>query len=340
MKSQWSSIRPMLIAFGIALAFGAVLMLLSGSSPLQAYGELVSGAFGPTGWTGTLTATIPVICCALAVAVPLRAGLVNLGGEGQLVGGGTAAVLVGTVFPVLPAPLSLIFAVAAAAVVGGVIGFIPAIMENKLGVPLLISSLLLSYPIIAIVSFLVRFVLLDTGTGLPQTKALPEAFHMPTFGKISGALFIVIAIIVVVVIFDRATPSGFEIRLTGLNRNFTAYSGVAVDRITLGVMIAGGAIAGVAGALLVTAFPFRFVDSALIAPGFVWTGLLAAMLARANPLGGVLAAIFFAALQVGGTAMERETFVPRELSSILQAAIIIVLASVLALNSRKKQKVS
>lgn len=340
MRAWWPSLRPMLIALGIALAIGAALMLISGNNPLQAYGQIIVGSLGPNGWATTLALAIPVVGCALAVSVPLRAGLINLGGEGQLVGGGITAVLVGTYFADLPAPLSLILAIGAAAVVGAVIGFVPAIMENKLGVPLLISSLLLSYPIVAITSFLVRFVLLDQGTGLPQTETLPAAFHMPQFGKITGALFVLIVIIAVVIVIDRVMPAGFEIRLTGLNRNFTGYSGVAVSRMTLWVMAAGGLIAGVTGALIVTAFPFRFVDGALITPAYVWTGLLAAMLARANPIGAVVAAVFFSALQVGGAAMERETFVPRELSSILQAAIIIVLAGALALNARKKQKVA
>lgn len=340
MKAQWQSLRPLLIALGIALLIGAALMLASGTSPFQAYAEIIAGSLGPAGWPATLAVAIPVIGCALAVAVPLRAGLVNLGGEGQLVGGGMAAILVGTVFADLPAPWALIFAIGIGALVGALIGFVPAIMQNKLGVPLLISSLLLSFPIVAVASYLVRFVLLDQGTGLPQTPALPDAFHMPVFGKVPGGLFVLILIIGIVVMIDRMMPAGFEVRLTGLNRNFTSYAGVAVDRITLTVMAGGGAIAGIVGALIVTAFPFRFVDGALIAPGFVWTGLLAAMLARANPIGAVIAGLFFSALQVGGAAMERETAVPRELSSILQAAIIIILAGALAINARKKQKVA
>jgi ABC-type uncharacterized transport system permease subunit len=340
MKAQWLSIRPLLIALGIALLIGATLMLVSGTNPIQAYSEIIAGSIGPRGWAATLAVAIPVVGCALAVAIPLRAGLVNLGGEGQLVGGGLAAILVGTFAADLLAPWSILIAIVAGALVGALVGFLPAMMQNKFGVPLLISSLLLSFPIVAAASYLIRFELLDPGTGLPQTRVLPEAFHMPMSGRVSGALLVLVLIIGIVIVIDRMMPSGFEIRLTGHNRNFTTYSGVAVDRIALSVMAGGGSIAGVVGALIVTAFPFRFVDGALIAPGFVWTGLLAAMLARANPIGAVIAAVFFSALQVGGAAMERETLVPRELSSILQAAIIIILAGALALNARKKQKVA
>jgi len=339
-KAQLTALRPVLVALGLALVIGAILMLISGSNPLVGYAAIIAGSLGSAGWSATVSLAILVVGSALAIALPLRAGLVNLGGEGQLVGGGITAILVAVALPDLPAPLALLAALAGAAAVGATIGLIPAIMENAMGVPLLISSLLLSYPVVALASYLVRFPLLDRGTGLPQTEVLPPGYHMPVIGRISGALLVMAVIIVVVVVIDAAMPAGYEIRLTGLNRNFTAYSGVAVHSITLRVMAGGGAIAGVVGALIVTSFPYRYVDGSLITPGYVWTGLLAAMLARANPVGAVVAGVFFAALQVGGQAMNRETFVPRELSSILQATIIIILAGALALNARKSQKVA
>lgn len=340
MRAQLTALRPLLMALGLAILIGAVLMLISGSNPLVGYAAIIAGSLGPAGWSATVSLAILVVGSALAIALPLRAGLVNLGGEGQLVAGGITAVLVALALPSLPAPLALPLALAAAAVAGAVIGLIPAILENAIGVPLLISSLLLSYPVVALASYLVRFPLLDQGTGLPQTEVLPSGYHMPEFGPVSGALLVMAVIIVILVVIDGAMPAGYEIRLTGLNRHFTAYAGIPVDKIALRVMAGGGAVAGVVGALIITSFPYRFVDGSLITPGYIWTGLLAAMLARANPIGAVVAGVFFAALQVGGQAMNRETFVPRELSSILQAAIIIILAGALALNARKSQKVA
>ena len=340
MRDQVAALRPILIALGLAILVGAVMMLVSGSNPITGYAEIIAGSLGAQGWSTTVALAIIVVGCALAVALPLRAGLVNLGGEGQIVGGGITAVLVSTVLPDLPAGIALAVALVAASLVGALIGFLPALMENMIGVPLLISSLLLSYPVVAFASYLVRFPLLDKGTGLPQTEILPSAYQMPELGKVSGALLVMCLVVAVAIVIDRAMPAGYEIRLTGLNRNFTAYSGVRVDDIALRVMSGGGAIAGLVGALIVTNFPYRYVDGSLVTPGYVWTGLLAAMLARANPIGAVIAGVFFAALQVGGSALERETFVPRELSSILQATVIIILAGALALNARKSQKVA
>jgi simple sugar transport system permease protein len=253
------------------------------SNPITGYAAIIAGSLGAQGWSTTVALAIIVVGCALAVALPLRAGLVNLGGEGQIVGGGITAVLVSTVLPNLPAGIALAAALVAAGLVGALIGFLPALMENLIGVPLLISSLLLSYPIVAFASYLVRFPLLDKGTGLPQTEILPSAYQMPELGQVSGALLVMCLVVAVAIVIDRAMPAGYEIRLTGLNRNFTAYSGVRVDDIALRVMSGGGAIAGLVGALIVTNFPYRYVDGSLVTPGYVWTGLLAAMLARANP---------------------------------------------------------
>ena len=135
-----------------ALLLGSVMLLGAGGNPVEAYAAMVEGAFGPTQWRNTLIVAVPVVGMALAVAVPLRAGVVNLGGEGQIVLGGiTAAVVAASVD--LPMPLSLVAALAAGALAGGLLGTVPAVLENRLGVPLLVSSLLLSYPVIALASY-------------------------------------------------------------------------------------------------------------------------------------------------------------------------------------------
>jgi general nucleoside transport system permease protein len=307
-------------------------------SLMEAYAAMLAGAFGgPSQWRNTISVAVPVVGMALAVAVPLRAGAVNLGGEGQIVLGGITAVVVGTVVD-LPMPVSLLVALTAGAMAGGLVGWVPALLENRLGVPLLVSSLLLSYPVVAFGSYLVRFPLRDPGTGLPQTPTLAEAYRMPTLFGIGAGLLIIVAVVMVVVVIDGRTPFGYEVRLTGLNRRFTEYAGVDVPRMVSRVMLGGGAVAGLVGAIVVTSFPHRFIDGALIAPSYTWTGLLAALLARANPLGAAVAGASFAALQVGGFGMERATDVPRELSSVLQAVVIVILAASIGVAGRRTRK--
>lgn len=328
---------PILLSVLGALLLGSVMLLGAGGNPVQAYAAMVEGAFGPTQWRNTLIVAVPVVGMALAVAVPLRAGVVNLGGEGQIVLGGiTAAVVAATVD--LPMPLSLVVALAAGALAGGLLGTVPALLENRLGVPLLVSSLLLSYPVMALASYLVRFPLRDPGTGLPQSRAFDDAYRMPVFWGVGLAAVVLAVVVVLVVQVDSRTPFGYEVRLTGHNRRFTEYAGVDVPRMVTRLMFTGGGIAGLVGAMVVTSVPFRFIDGALVVPAYTWTGLLAALLARAHPLGAVAAGIFFAALQVGGFGMERETEVPRELSSILQATVIVILAATVAATARRTRR--
>lgn len=328
---------PILLSVVGALLIGSVMLLGAGGNPVEAYAAMIQGAFGPTQWRNTLIVAVPVVGMALAVAVPLRAGVVNLGGEGQIVLGGiTAAVVAATLH--LPMPLSLVVALAAGALAGGLLGVVPAVLENRIGVPLLVSSLLISYPVVAFASYLVRFPLRDPGTGLPQSRVFGEAYRMPVFAGVGLSAVVLVVVIVLVAQVDSRTPFGYEVRLTGHNRRFTEYAGVDVPRMVTRLMGTGGAIAGLIGAMVVTSVPYRFIDGALVVPGYTWTGLLAALLARANPLGAVAAGIFFAALQVGGFGMERQTEVPRELSSILQATVIVILAAAVAATARRTRK--
>ena len=325
---------PILLSVLGALLIGSLMLLGAGGNPFQAYAAMVRGAFGSTQWRNTLIVAVPVVGMGLAVAVPLRAGVVNLGGEGQIVLGGITAAIVAASVP-FPMPLSLLVALSAGALAGGLLGAIPALLENRLGVPLLVSSLLLSYPVVAFASYVVRFPLRDPGTGLPQSRVFGEAFRMPVFAGVGLSALVLAALVVLVVQADARTPFGYEVRLTGHNRRFTEYAGVDVPRMVTRLMVTGGGIAGLIGAMVVTSVPYRFIDGALVVPAYTWTGLLAALLARANPLGTVAAGVFFAALQVGGFGMERETEVPRELSSILQATVIVILAAAVAATSRR-----
>ncbi|MFD2092123.1 ABC transporter permease [Blastococcus deserti] len=328
---------PIVLSVLGALVLGSVMLLGAGGNPIEAYAAMITGAFGPTQWRNTLIVAVPVVGMALAVAVPLRAGVVNLGGEGQIVLGGiTAAVVAATVE--LAMPLSLVVALAAGALAGGLLGTVPAVLENRLGVPLLVSSLLISYPVVALASYVVRFPLRDPGTGLPQSRVFDEAYRMPVFSGVGLSVLVLVLVVVLIWQVDSRTPFGYEVRLTGQNRRFTEYAGVAVPRMVTRLMFTGGGIAGLIGAMVVTSVPYRYIDGALVVPGYTWTGLLAALLARAHPLGAVAAGIFFAALQVGGFGMERETEVPRELSSILQATVIVILAATVAATARRPRK--
>jgi simple sugar transport system permease protein len=323
------------LAAGFATLAGAALILASGHDPLSAYAEIVRGSLSPLALPDTLNWATPLVGMTLAAAIPLRGGLVNLGGDGQLVIGG----LIGVLAPLyLPGPggFSAAVGLVLASLGGGLYAALAAWGEVRHGVPMLISSLLLSYPAIGVTSYLARFPLRDVSTGLPQTLMIPFDARLYV---LSGALNIgsvLIAMIALAVIFvDRRTSAGYELRMRGKNARFAAYGGVRLGRLALFAMFTSGAIAGLVGAILVLGSQFRFIDGALLSPAYTWSGLMAALLVSGEPVGAVVGALFFAALQTGGFAMQRETSVPRVLTLVLQSVVILSLAMRQGLGRRR-----
>ncbi|MCX4740175.1 ABC transporter permease [Streptomyces antibioticus] len=326
---------PLTFSVLAGLLIGALFLVGTGADPLTAYGTVLTGALGGDGIGATLTTGTSVLGLALALAVPLRAGLINLGGDGQMVLGGITAAVTGLTSP-LPAPLTVALALLAGVAAGAGYAVLAALCENHFGVPLLVSSLLLSYPAVSLASYLARYPLKEPGSSLPQTRALPDGVALPAFGDSTVTLGLVLVVLAAAAYWftDRRTAVGYEIRMTGLNARFSAYAGVERRGLTLRLMAVSGGLAGLVGAIGVLSFPYRFVDGSLTAPGYTWTGLTAALLAGAAPLGTLVAAFFFAVLQVGGLAMERTTEVPRELTQVLQAIVIVFLAARLRLPGR------
>jgi ABC-type uncharacterized transport system permease subunit len=315
---------PAAIAFGLML--GAVVVALSGESPVAAYTQMLIGAVAPMNIVDTLAWATPVVGMALGAAVALRGGLVNLGGDGQMVIGGFTAAVLAAYMPGPPLFVT-IAAIVLACIAAGLYSAITVIGETKLQIPVLISSLLLSYPAIAATYYLTAFPLRDTTTGLAQTLPVPADVRLATLsGPLSTGCLIVALVVVAVVLAERCTVWGYELKMRGLNKRFAVYGGIDDQRQGLLTMFISGAIAGLVGAVIVLGSHYRFQNGALITPGYTWSGLMAALLARGEPIVAVIAGLFFAALQTGGFAMQRETEVPRVLANILQAFIILFLA--------------
>jgi ABC-type uncharacterized transport system permease subunit len=330
--SRWTAValrlRPPPVALAILFAAlaGGALVLVSGHDPLQAYAEIVKGSLSRDSLPDTLNWATPLVGMTLAAALPLRGGMVNLGGDGQLVIGG----LIGALLPlVLPGPGALVSIVAlgAAALGAGLYAMLAAWGETRHGIPMLISSLLLSYPAVGVTSYLARFPFRDVATGLPQTPMISEAARLYTLnGPLNAGSLLIVAIAAAAIFVDRRTVVGYELRMRGENLRFAGYGGVRLDRQAMRTMFASGAIAGLVGAIVVLGSQFRFIDDALLSPSYTWSGLMAALLVGGEPAGAILSALFFSALQTGGFAMQRETSVPRVLTLVLQAIVILFLA--------------
>lgn len=322
---------PTLAILG-GMLVGAVIMLLTGHNPIDAYAQMISGALGGRNWANlasTLNRATPIVGMGLAAAIAFRAGFFNIGGEGQMVLGAISGALVAIYLP-LPGPLLLPVTFLTAAVVGGLYAWITAYFQFKFNVPLLISTLLLNYPARFFASYLVNHPLRDVQSGMSQTFQVPAAVRLPSLAagtQLHAGSFIILALVLLAAFVIRRTVPGYQLRMAGLNPKMVEYGGVDLRRLAYQVMFASGAVAGTVGVIEVLGVHYRYIDDSLVVPLYAWVGLMAALLSNSKPLGVLLAGLFFAAVQTGGLGMERGTDVPRELSRVLQAVIIMLVAA-------------
>lgn len=335
-----------------ALLIGALFMLLAGVNPLQGYAAMVQGSFGTgMGWASTLQRAIPIVGLGIAIAIAFRAGVLNLGTEGQAVLGALAGGIVAVYVPG-PGPLIALLAIATAIVVGALWGLLAGVLQTALGVPILLSTLLLNYPARYLSSWLIRYRLdeptsdliaseqLDPGTQLGMlvgrdtelATALRDglgSMHPVTtiLTGVNWSLLIVLLLVVGTAFMNRRTSFGFESGLAGLNAEFTRYAGVKPAPLVLRTMALSGGIAGLIGVLLVIGAPnTRLIEGAIVQTNYAWTALLVTLLALYRPVGVAVAGLFFAAIIVGSEAMGRALSLSPQISAIIQALVIILIA--------------
>jgi len=319
-----------LIALAGALVLSTLVMIASGISPAEAYPALVRGAVSDGNLPYTVAALVPTLGMAIAFAIPFRMGEFNLGGDGQLAIGGITAAAVALQLP-LPPGLALAVPLLAGFVAGGLVAAIAAPLLTRLGIPTIVTTLLVSTPAVALASYLARFPLAEPGSGIPQTEVLPASSHLPTLGGspyITVALPIVLVICAVWLYLDSSSVVGYQVRAAGSNREFARYGGIDVGRLTLGTLAVSGGLAGLVGAMVVLTTPYRFIDAALTSPGWTFTGLAAVLLATGRPAFVPLTVVLLTVLQVGGEGMERDADVPRQLTQVIEGLVIVIVAVV------------
>ena len=360
---RWAA-GPIPVSVVLALLIGACLMLIAGVDPLSGYAAMFTGSFGSgAGFANTLARAIPIIGIGIAIAVAFRAGIINLGTEGQAGLGALAGGMVAIYTPgpaILVVPLAFIVAIAA----GALWGLIAGVLQNLLGVPILLSTLLLNYPARYFSSWMIRFKLDEPTSDLvaseqvrpeiqlsmlvPRDSAFAE-MRRSTFGptspvtavltSVNWSLVIVIIVVLGAIFVNRRTRYGFESGLSGQNPEFARYGGVKPGPLVLRTMAISGGLAGMFGMLLVIGAPnTRLIEGQFLQTNYAWTALLVTLLALYRPTGIVIAGVFFAAIMVGSDAMGRELGLSPQIASVIQALVIILLAFKVALpRFRKKQ---
>jgi simple sugar transport system permease protein len=325
------------VAVAAAFVVGGIFILAIGGNPVEAYGLLIGSAlWWPDGIGYTLFLATPLIFTGLAVAVAFRAGLLNIGAEGQLYVAAFAAAWTGIVLGSLPAPALVPLCCAAAIAAGAAWGAIPGVLKARFGSHEVINTIMLNFIAVALVSYLTQYHYRTPGDPILQSAPISANAHIPRLGHlVSGlppriplnvAFLVALAACALVYVFLWRTKWGYEIRATGSNPAAAEYGGISVPRqIVLAMAISGG-LAGMVGINEVLGYRHRYYDGFSDSYGF--TGIAVALLGRNHPVGVVFAALLFAVLTRGGVPVDAFTqHVTKDIVQILQATIILFVAA-------------
>jgi simple sugar transport system permease protein len=305
---------------------------------------LFSGAFGS--WyafgSGTLVRATPLILAGLAVALAFRAGVFNIGAEGQLLVGAAAGVALALSASALPAWLLVPAVLLAGGVAGAAWAGIAAVLRARFHVLEVISTIMLNFIAGYLVSYLVRGPLQEPTHIYPQTSSITNAARLPRFGS-TTRLHIGFAIAVIICAAAwwvlRRTSAGFRLRVVGANPTAAFSAGlINVSTTTTRAFLLSGAIAGLAGAIEATGVTFALYEN--ISPGYGFTAIAVALLARLDPLAVIGTGVIFGALESGASAMQRDAGVPSVIVSVVEALIILSLVAIERARANRRLTVS
>jgi simple sugar transport system permease protein len=325
------ALLPPLVALVIALVAGDLLILAYGQSPGVVWRMLLEGTWGnPYGFGQVLYKATTLTCTGLSVALAMRAGLFNIGAEGQLAAGGFGAAIVGLWLPSATPAFAAVFAcVLAACVAGGAVGAVPGVLRSRLGAHEVIVTIMLNFIVLALLNYVVSAKLhVPETVHTPAIQAGAIARISGTFGAFHGSaanwsLAIVALAAVAVGWLLFRTKSGFELRAVGLQPDAAEYAGVRVGATWSKALVLSGALAGLGGINFVLGYKGYFEDGFTGGAGFL--GIAVALVGRNHPLGVVFAALFFATLSQGGLAIN--AMVPKQIVDVLQGIVILAVVA-------------
>ena len=337
--------RVGLLALGVVVvvALLALVLVLGGYDAGRALGALWRGSFGSADAiaSATLVRATPLVLAGLAVALAFRAGVWNIGAEGQLLAGAAVGAALALALPGavagLPAALLAPVVLLAGAAAGASWAGIAAILRRRYRVPEVISTIMLNFVAVSLVGWLVRGPLQEPLGIYPQSDTIPEAarlpFLLPGSRLHAGAVLALVAAILLAWIL-RVTAAGFRLRAAGANPDAARVAGgIDVARTTTLAFLASGALAGLAGATEVSGVTWALYEN--LSPGYGFTAIAVALLARLDPLLVVASGVLFGALEAGGAAMQRDAGVPSVLVQVVEAMLVLGVLALGRLRARR-----
>ena len=327
MIKRWLGI-PVLMLMS-AFVTNGIIMLVCGYNPLEAYSAAVDGAFGNGRKFGeTLVKSTPFLMAGLSVAVAFRCGIWNIGAEGQFLMGALAATWFGThLAPLFPATpwLAVPLCLCLAAVAGGIWALIPAQLKVTRGVNEVISTIMLNYVALYLVSLMVDGGPLQEASGRgPQSERLVAWVFLPRLfppHRIHLGIVIAVLLAVLLTFLLFRTTFGYQLRAVGQGAAAAAAAGIPIAQYTRRVFFLSGALAGLGGAIELLALTRRLFLN--FSPGYGYTAIAVALLAKLHPLVTMAAALLFGALTTGSYAMQRSVGISDKVTLVMQATLLL-----------------
>jgi general nucleoside transport system permease protein len=320
-------VRDLGIALIVVFGVGSIAMLLAHVSPIDGFSALFDGAFGTTSeFAETLVSATALLFPALGIALAFRAGLFNIGAEGQLVLGGLAAGIAGVFVPGPPI-VSIAVTLLAGAIAGGLWGGIAGFLKARFGANEVIATLMLNVIAALFATYIVDGPLHFATANEGETPLLAHTAWLPTIvpdTRLTISIVVALAVAFALrVVFNR-TIFGFELRAAGEAPQAARRAGIDLSRIALLAMTFSGAIAGLGGATLVTGVLHRFNTG--LSPGYGFVAIAVALVGNLEPVWIIVAAFAFGILQNGALSMQAEANVPRDIINVVEGLVIIALA--------------
>lgn len=312
------------VSIGAALLLAGLVIAALGYSPGRALSALVSGGLGsPAAWTSTLLKATPLLLTGLTVSLCFRCGVWNIGAEGQFYLGALLATAVATRWlPAAPALVVLPTAMGAAAVAGLGWASIAGALKARRGVSEVISTILLNFVAIQLVSLAVHGWLQDGSGAYPQSDAFGAAARLPRMGRLHLGIPVAAGLALASWALLFRTAFGLRMRAVGLSTRASRFAGIDPDRTLIATLALSGALAGLAGGIEVMGVTGRLFEK--LSPGYGYTAIAVALLARLHPLAVVPSALLFGLLEAGGGAMQREAGVPSVATDVVKGVVILV----------------
>ncbi|HEX7263611.1 MAG TPA: ABC transporter permease [Candidatus Dormibacteraeota bacterium] len=337
----------------VAFAFiiGAVIVVVTGGDPFKAYAGLLCGGFGLACANGensalqistTIVFLTPLLMAGVAVALPFRAGLFNIGAEGQFLAGAVACTIIGVKFSSLPAPILLPMVLLGGMVAGAIWAGVPGVLKATVGAHEVVTTIMLNY----VAQWLIRYLIVGgplqlphgfsasppIGVGARLPSFLPNDNTLIIFGLPAGVyrvhtgLIIAIAALALFAVLLWRTALGYEIRAVGQSQKAARYAGINVSRTIIVTMVIAGAFAGLAGAIQIAGVDHNLTDKYFNdTTGF--DAIAVALLGLGSAVGILFASILFGALHAGGSVMQADAGISSSLVQVLQALILFSIAA-------------